>query len=127
MPKWTVVPLLALALAGCSGPSDTVVEMTSEQRFEPDELTVSVGEKVIWANGTSESHTVTAYQDEFPSGAKYFANGATSEDDARADLAGQLIAPDDRFEWTFEEPGTYRYFCIPHEGQGMVGSIVVEE
>ncbi len=30
-----------------------------------------------------------------------------------------------RFSRTFDEPGTYRYICIPHEGAGMVGTVVV--
>jgi hypothetical protein len=29
------------------------------------------------------------------------------------------------FSFTFEEPGTYDYFCIPHEEMGMVGSVTV--
>jgi plastocyanin len=29
------------------------------------------------------------------------------------------------FSFTFEEPGTYDYFCIPHEDLGMVGSVTV--
>jgi plastocyanin len=31
------------------------------------------------------------------------------------------------FTYTFETPGTYRYFCIPHEGAKMFGTVVVEE
>ena len=27
--------------------------------------------------------------------------------------------------FTFEEPGTYDYYCIPHESQGMVGTVTV--
>jgi len=27
--------------------------------------------------------------------------------------------------YTFNEPGTYTYFCRPHEAQGMVGSVTV--
>jgi len=29
------------------------------------------------------------------------------------------------FEYTFEKPGTYDYYCIPHKSVGMVGRIVV--
>ena len=32
---------------------------------------------------------------------------------------------DGTFSFTFEEPGTYDYFCIPHEKMGMVGSVTV--
>jgi plastocyanin len=30
------------------------------------------------------------------------------------------------YEYTFEVPGTYEYFCQPHKAAGMVGTIVVE-
>lgn len=33
----------------------------------------------------------------------------------------------DEFEWTFEVPGEYTYFCIPHEAAGMVANLTVEE
>jgi hypothetical protein len=29
------------------------------------------------------------------------------------------------FSYTFDEPGTYEYFCIPHEDLGMVGTVTV--
>lgn len=29
------------------------------------------------------------------------------------------------FSFTFEEPGTCDYFCIPHEQVGMVGTVTV--
>jgi plastocyanin len=29
------------------------------------------------------------------------------------------------FEHTFEETGTYRYLCVPHESLGMVGAVHV--
>jgi hypothetical protein len=32
---------------------------------------------------------------------------------------------DGTFSFTFEEPGTYDYFCIPHEDLGMVGTVTV--
>ncbi len=30
-------------------------------------------------------------------------------------------------EWTFDVEGTYEFYCTPHEGLGMLGTIVVEE
>lgn len=102
--------------------------MTDAQRFEPEETTVSVGDEVTWTNDSGESHTVTAYSDDLPEGADYFASGgASSEDSARAALADGLLTEGETFTFTFDEPGKYRYFCVPHEGQGMVGTIVVEE
>lgn len=33
--------------------------------------------------------------------------------------------PKTTFEHTFAVPGTYRYFCIPHEGAKMQGTVIV--
>lgn len=119
-----------LALAACSGDdaTGTSVAMTAGQTFDPEELTVTAGQTVTWTNESSESHTVTASEDGLPEGASYFASGgASSEDAARDDLEDGLLSEGETFELTFDEPGAYRYVCIPHEEQGMVGTIVVEE
>jgi plastocyanin len=130
MKKLLAASFLALALAGCSSDdaSGTSVAMTSAQTFDPKELTVPAGETVTWTNDSSESHTVTLYDNEVPEGAEYFSSGgASSEDEARESLDEALINEGDVYEVTFEEPGTYTYFCIPHEEQGMVATIVVED
>ena len=31
-----------------------------------------------------------------------------------------------RFDFTFDEPGTYKLICIPHQALGMIGTITVE-
>ena len=100
--------------------------MTRAQAFDPERIEVSAGETVTFTNDSDESHTVTAYSDGVPEGGDYFASGGfDSEDAARSDLSAGLIAPGESFEVTLDGPGTYSYFCIPHEGAGMRGTIVV--
>lgn len=101
--------------------------MTNGQRFDPDEITIKAGATLQWSNDTAESHTVTAYDGAVPQGAEYFASGGFDDEAAaRDDLSGGLIKQGDTFEVTFDEPGTYEYFCIPHESSGMKGRVVVE-
>jgi len=70
---------------------------------------------------------VTAYDGQIPADAAYFASGGfESEQAARNDISGGLIASGDTYEHTFETPGTYEYVCIPHESSEMTGTIVVE-
>ncbi len=127
MHKISVPLFFALFLVGCAGSGATSVEMTGDQAFDPAELTVAAGDSVTFKNTSSEAHTVTAYEEEIPEGADYFTSGGlASEEAARDDLAATLVATGDSYEVTFEEPGTYRYFCIPHEEAGMKGTIVVE-
>ncbi|AFK18236.1 copper-binding protein [Haloferax mediterranei ATCC 33500] len=123
--------LVAMISAGCSatGRSGGVkrVSMTDDFGFDPERLTVSTGTTIRWVNDSDIVHTVTAYEDEIPDDATYFASGGfESERAARNELTGGLIGPGGAYEHTFDVPGTYEYYCIPHESSGMVGSIVVK-
>lgn len=131
--KRIVFLLVALApvVAACSDDASTgtaTVEMVEGQRFKPDVAVVPAGTTVTFVNESAEAHTVTAYQDEIPDDAKYFASGDfLTEAEARDNLADGIIGQEDTFEVTFGVAGTYEYFCIPHESQGMKARIVVEE
>jgi plastocyanin len=139
--------LVGVSLAGCSGSdggdgdgggggnsgSTTTVDMTDELVFDPEQVTVGVGETVVWENVGGVGHSVTAYEDEIPDGADYFASGGFDSEQAARDayVPGDADAGDvlggESYEHTFETPGTYEYFCIPHESAGMVGTVEVEE
>ena len=126
--------LVALLLPGATACSDdaptgtATVEMVKGQRFDPTPLTVTAGTTVTFVNESAEAHTVTAYEDGIPADAKYFSRGGfLTEVEARENLAGAIVGQEDTFEVTFGVAGTYEYFCIPHESQGMKARIVVEE
>lgn len=121
------------ATAGClAGDGDYDVGMQSNA-FVPATIEVSVGDDVVWKNTGSRNHTVTAYEDTLPEGADYFASGGfTGEQEARRAWAEHLdgggnIRPGETYTHTFDVPGQYAYFCIPHEPAGMVGTVVVIE
>jgi len=126
------------ALAGCLGSGglssqDYDIGMSSNA-FKPVEYTATVGETVVWGNPNSRAHSVTAYENDIPAEAEYFASGGfDSEQAARKSWreergrAGGKIFTGESYEHTFELPGEYRYFCIPHEYGGMKGTVYVEE
>ncbi|MDS0293162.1 cupredoxin domain-containing protein [Halogeometricum luteum] len=122
----------AAGLAGCSSAAegDYDVGMTAVA-FTPPSVTVSVGEEVVWRNTSSRGHTVTAYENEIPDDAEFFASGGFESEQAAREAynqnVGGLIDSGQNYSHTFEVPGEYRYLCIPHESQGMVGTVVVEE
>lgn len=126
-PRFVVLLLFAAgAIGSCGTNGGDGVMMTPDQRFAPSSLEIRVGESVTFTNESSEAHTVTAYGDRIPEGSVYFASGgAAGEDEARADTAGGLLTPGESYTVRFEEPGTYEYFCIPHEQLDMKGEIVV--
>ncbi len=66
-------------------------------------LTVPVGTTVEWVNNDDQAHTVTDVEGLFDSG---------------------TMGQGDRFSFTFDTPGTYEYFCIPHPW--MRARVVVE-
>jgi halocyanin-like protein len=75
--------------------------------FDPPAVRVSTGTTVVWTwTGAGGSHNVAATDGSFES---------------------ELVAEEGHtFSQTFEEPGTVRYVCTPHETLGMKGAVVVE-
>ena len=118
-----------LSLSGCGlgGPAykppppavDAVVDMTMGLNFAPATLTIVEGQTVEWRNKSIMDHTVTADPGKaknaadvmLPAGAQPFHSGS--------------IGPGEVWQYRFTVPGDYRYFCIPHEGQGMVATVRV--
>lgn len=115
-PAATVLATLVLSLAGCSvhqdpmGPDDSgpVVEVELRNfEFSQPEVRIPVGTSVRWRNTTSSFHTVTP-------------------DNHTAWVAWQTSGPDETFQVRFDQTGTYPYYCMPHRGLGMTGTIIVE-
>lgn len=93
-------------------PAGIRVDMTSSQ-FNPAQLTVHVGDTVVWVNHDPFAHTVTS--------------------DAGNALDSPWIQPGEWWSHTFTQAGTYAYHCTPHAGQasdgsweGMTATVVVE-
>ncbi len=95
------------------------VAMDDQLRFTSETVRIRTGQAVRWTNTSSLIHTVTAD----PSKANN-ANSVSLPSGAQPFDSGDL-RPGDVFTHTFSEPGTYRYFCIPHEGAGMVATVIV--
>jgi plastocyanin len=95
---------------GCT--ADSAVATTSvsvaDFSFSPDCIKVSAGATVTWTNHGMASHTVTSV----PGSNESFDSGA--------------LGANGVFELAFDHPGVFDYVCTPHEGLGMVGSVVVE-
>ena len=120
----------SLALAGCgvTGPAHTVppppvVDATVTMgmtNFAPPAITIRSGQTVQWRNTSLIAHTVTGNKAraanpanvQLPAGAQPFDSG---------DIAAGGV-----WSYTFTVPGTYRYICVYHEGQGMIGTVVVQ-
>ena len=125
----------AASLGGCLGLTrgeDTSFDVGMRpSSFDPPTITVAVGEEVVWENTGTRDHTVTAYEETLPDGAAFFATGGYESEDAAREAWSNgtrgALSNGEQFSYTFEIPGEYDYFCIPHESGGMIGKVVVEE
>lgn len=116
------------AAVGTTGGTAGDIGMTAVA-FKPTTFTVERGDEVVWYNNSARAHSITAYDDGIPEDAEYFATGGYDSERAALEawdgMSGS-ITTGESFSHTFEVPGTYNYFCIPHERAGMVGTVVVE-
>jgi len=124
--KFAIVLVIVLATAACGGGSDTGAAdttpateassatavpqaMTAEVSIEAfafmsDDLTIPAGTTVTWTNDEGAiAHTTTS-------------------DDGLWD--SNTLEPGEQFSFTFEDPGTYTYFCSIHPS--MTATITVE-
>ncbi len=125
---FALAPLALATACATSGPAvdgmtpanvDKIVDMTATLNFAPNAVTINSGDTVEFRNISTFTHTVSTEADTtveqqavlLPNGAEPFNSGD--------------VAPGQTFTHTFTTPGTYRYFCEPHVGQGMIGTVIV--
>jgi plastocyanin len=116
--------LVLLVLAACGesatdtpAQGDTAPPMTGGEEveivmqnttFQPAEITIQAGTRVTWSNDDPFPHTVTS---------------GTRGDPTDLFDSGNL-GGGQSFSYTFEEAGTYEYFCGIHPG--MAGTVIVQ-
>lgn len=108
--------VLAVAIAGCGGGegssspspaeplSGTVEVGMDELEFDPADITVTAGTKIVWTNLEEVPHNVVS---------------------ERAGLGSELIRKGGTYEYTAERLGEFVYVCTLHPG--MDGTITVVE
>jgi plastocyanin len=114
--KWQILFLAVLALFGCAyaqpiigeigqtgTPSNNTV-LIQLASFQPDSLTVPAGTTVTWINRDIVRHTVTSTEGLFDS---------------------DRLGSGESFSYTFNEPGTFDYYCTIHPI--MQGTVIVTE
>lgn len=101
----SLLMLSALAPAAWAQEQEVTVGM-EDNYFDAKNITVEPGTTVTWVQRGQYGHTTTSYDGLWDSG---LIEGGT----------------DGTYSFTFEEPGTYEYFCGPHEDVGMIGTVTV--
>jgi plastocyanin len=101
--------LSMLVFAPSVGAQGQEITVSMEDNFfDAANITVEPGTTVTWVQNGDNPHTTTSYDGLWDSGMLEGGSGNT-------------------FSFTFDEPGTYDYYCIPHENLGMVGSVTVTD
>lgn len=96
------------------------VTITDEDHFVPGNLSIPLGDSVVWTNQGGAPHTATcdparavrSSDAQFPSGASAWNSGS--------------IQPGGSWTYQFTTPGRYVYFSIGEEQGGFVGTVVVK-
>ncbi len=92
-------------LGGGGGPTTTVITLAGTS-FSDNDVTIDAGETIRWEYQNGGPHTVTP-------------DGHSEWNEVTLDAAGET------FSHTFNTPGVYAYFCVPH-APGMSGVIRVQ-
>jgi plastocyanin len=83
----------------------------NDTAYDPNPVTVSVGDNVTWVNDDPDPHTVTS--------------GSIGAPDAGEEFDSGYMGPHRSFTHRFDAAGEFDYFCLIHPN--MVGTVVVEE
>ncbi|MDQ4095982.1 MAG: plastocyanin/azurin family copper-binding protein [Actinomycetota bacterium] len=86
--------------------------------FRPRRLVVSAGTTIVWEQTGDQPHSVTSSDETFD-----------SSPDCSPTATDKCLGEGDVFEFTFDKPGTYKYYCRVHglpDGTGMTGTVEVE-
>ena len=116
----TLVAILAIAPSAFAQESGTTVNISAgagsspncaqaNNCFDQDVINVATGTTVEWKNNDKVSHTVTS--------------GTPSDNQTGTIFDSSLIASGKDFSFTFNNPGTYNYFCQVHPW--MTGQVIV--
>jgi plastocyanin len=102
------------------GPTAIVKMSDDAPMYQPDSIVIRVGQTVEWINTGQVSHSVV-------------------DDPTRANKVEDVLLPSEvptfssgnvmpggKYRHTFTTPGKYRYFCMSHEIDGMIGEVIVE-
>ena len=95
-----------VTITNALGSSTPGCEETADGCFIPSMVTIDIGGEVIWENNDTAAHTITS---------------GTAVEGPSGVFDSSLIMAGSSFSHTFEDAGTFDYFCMVHPWmQGMV-------
>ena len=106
--KFIIALLFTLFIAAPVWAVDVTMGAGGNLAFSPNEITISAGDTVHFINEALPPHNIIV--------------------EARPDLSREalLFAPGESQDVLFADAGDYTYWCGPHKGAGMTGTVHVE-
>src|ERR1700680_2793782 len=113
--------VLVLPATAIAAPAVVVKMGDKPPMYHPMKVAIKLGQTIEWVNNAQTLHGVTTDPDSAqkpgdvssPPGAKPFDSG--------------FMKPGAIFDYTFTVPGSYKYLCLPHEKDGMIGWVTVSK
>ena len=105
--KFFFALLTTLFLVAPAWAVDVTMGSNGNLVFDPVEVTINAGESVHFINNMLPPHNVIV--------------------EGRPDLGHESLAmlPGEEFDVKFADAGDYTYWCAPHKGAGMIGTVHV--
>jgi plastocyanin len=123
----SATPAPAPGGAGATHDVNMVLEGTT-YKFVPNELSVKVGDKVVFHNVSGGPHNVKFWADSIPAGAQPVIEPQL-KDEIEPLSSALLLDPNATLEISFANAptGEYKFTCTPHMAMNMRGKITVTQ
>ncbi|HEV8356703.1 MAG TPA: plastocyanin/azurin family copper-binding protein [Gemmatimonadales bacterium] len=120
-------PAPAPAAAGATHDVNMVLEGTT-YKFVPADLTIKVGDQVVFHNVSGGPHNVQFFADSIPAGGKEIIDPQL-KDELGPLSSALLVDPNATLAVSFANApaGVYRFTCTPHMAMKMNGKITITQ
>jgi plastocyanin len=106
--KFIITFLATLLFAVPAWAVDVTMGSNGNLVFEPSDISIKAGDTIHFVNGMLPPHNIIV--------------------EGREDLSREslMFSPGESQDITFSDAGDYEFYCAPHKGAGMVGTIHVD-
>jgi plastocyanin len=120
---------IAPGLANGKPANGTVMRFVAAPNDMSGAVTVSVGTTVVWTNQANDvPHNIyfPPLGQQPPAGPPFIAGSSATTYDGTAVANSAVLGPGQSYSLTFTKAGTFKYFCLFHDDEGMTGTVTVK-
>lgn len=120
---------IAPGLASGKPANATVMRFVAAPNDTSGAVTVSVGTTVVWTNQANDvPHNIyfPPLGQQPPPGPPFIAGSSATTYDGTAVANSAVLGPGQSYSLTFTKAGTFKYYCLFHDEEGMVGTVTVQ-